>query len=56
MSTAQKIIKYLALAFAIFLIVTIVSAILTGIYTISNILGLKKESTENISEVSTLEL
>lgn len=56
MSIAQKIIKYLALAFAIFLIVTIVSAILTGIYTMSNILGLKKESTENISEVSTLEL
>lgn len=56
MSIAQKIIKYLALAFAIFLIVTIVSVILTGIYTMSNILGLKKESTENISEVSTLEL
>lgn len=56
MSTAQKIIKYLALAFAIFLVVTIVSAILTGIYAMSNILGLKKESTENSGEVSTLEV
>lgn len=43
MSIAQKIIKYLALAFAIFLIVTIFSGILTGIYTMSNILGLKKK-------------
>lgn len=56
MSTAQKIIKYLALAFAIFLIVTIVSVVLTGIYTMSNILGLKKESNEKIEQVSTLEL
>lgn len=56
MSIAQKIIKYLALAFAIFLIVTIFSGILTGIYTMSNILGLKKESTESITEISTLEL
>lgn len=56
MSIAQKMIKYLALAFAIFLIVTIFSGILTGIYTMSNILGLKKESTESITEISTLEL
>lgn len=56
MSIAQKIIKYLALAFAIFLIVTIFSGILTGIYTMSNILGLKKENTESVAEISTLEL
>lgn len=31
MTTAQKIIKYCAIAFAIFLIVTIVSGILSGI-------------------------
>ncbi len=56
MNTTQKIIKYLALAFAIFLIVTIFSGILTGIYIMSNILGLKKEGTETIREISTLEL
>lgn len=56
MSTAQKIIKYLALAFAIFLIVTIISAILTGIYAFSNILGLKKEKPEDIGQVKIIEL
>jgi len=41
MTTAQKIIKYLAVAFAIFLIMTIISAILSVILALSGILGLK---------------
>lgn len=44
MTTAQKIIKYLATAFAIFLIVTIISGILGGLYVFSGILGLQKEN------------
>ena len=44
MTLAQKIIKYLALAFAIFLIVTIISGILGGLYALSGVLGLKKEN------------
>lgn len=44
MTTAQKVIKYLAIAFAIFLIVTIISSILTGLFVLSGILGLKKHS------------
>ncbi|MFU2363982.1 MAG: hypothetical protein ACM67R_09135, partial [Clostridiales bacterium] len=42
MTTAQKIIKYCAIAFAIFLIVTIVSGILSGIYGLASAIGLKK--------------
>ncbi len=56
MSTAQKIIKYLALAFAIFLIITIISAILTGIYSMSNILGLRKQKAKSDTQISNLEL
>ncbi len=44
MSTAQKIIKYLALAFAFFIIVNIISVILFGLNNLSNILGLKKSN------------
>ncbi len=40
MTTAQKIIKYLAIAFAIFLIFTIISGILSGIYGLITGLGL----------------
>lgn len=52
MTTAQKIIKYCAIAFAIFLIVTIISAILSGIYGLSAILGLKKGTTTEISNIN----
>lgn len=44
MTQAQKIIKYLAIAFAIFLIVTIISAILSGIYGLANALGLRNDN------------
>ena len=67
MTTAQKIIKYFAIAFAIFLIVTIISAILSGIYGLLCAFGviysnndiitedLKVISSE-VKEVSTLKL
>ena len=55
MTTAQKIIKYLAIAFAIFLIITIISTILTATVALSGILGLKKaiESSNNAQMVTT---
>ena len=40
MTTVQKIIKYLAIAFAIFLSLTIISAIISGIYIAVNAIGL----------------
>ena len=40
MTTAQKVIKYLATAFAVFLIITIISAILSGGYALLSALGL----------------
>ncbi len=64
MTTVQKIIKYLATTFAIFLIVTIISAILSGIYGLVNALGLRNNKAigemkaidfEN-SEVATLDI
>lgn len=42
MKPFQKVIKYIAIAFAISLIVTIVSTALAGFYAISGIFGLKK--------------
>ena len=45
MKTSQKVIKYCAIAFAIFLIVTIISVILSVIYGLASALGLKKETT-----------
>lgn len=45
MTIAQKIIKYLATAFAVFLIVSIISGVLSIFYALSAVLGLKK--TEN---------
>lgn len=45
MKPAQQIIKYLAIAFAMFLIVNIFSAILYGIHIFANVLGL--DSKEN---------
>ena len=57
MTTAQKIIKYLALAFAIFLIFTIISAILGVLYAFSNVLGLKNNDDYSINkEISTIYL
>lgn len=47
MTTFQKVIKYLALALAVFIIVNIVSAIWFGIFSFSNILGLSKHN-ENV--------
>ena len=67
MTTAQKIIKYFAIAFAIFLIVTIISAILNGGYALLKAFGLihtdKNIVTEDlkvisseVEEISTLKL
>lgn len=49
MTTAQKIIKYFAIAFAIFLIVSIISLILFGVYALSGVLGLKNNSKIDVS-------
>jgi hypothetical protein len=67
MTTAQKVIKYIATAFAIFLIVTIISAILSGGYAVLSAFGLihtnKNTVTEDlkvisseVEEVSTLKI
>ncbi len=50
MTTAQKVIKYLAIAFAIFLIVNIVSAILWGLFGFSFIFGLHDRKDDIVSE------
>lgn len=61
MTTIQRIIKYCAIAFAIFIIISIVSSILFGLNTFSEILGFtrqerKTESSNNIySEVGRAE-
>lgn len=55
MTTLQKAIKYLALAFAFFIIVNIISGILFGIYSIANVLGLKKsesKQTDSLEDVT----
>ena len=43
MTSAQKIIKYIAVAFAIFLVITIISSILGAFYVMSGIFGLKND-------------
>lgn len=56
MTTLQKVIKYLALALAVFIIVNIISAILFVFYGFANVLGLAKSKEVNISsleEIST---
>lgn len=53
MTTAQKVIKYLAIAFAIFLIITIISTILAGVTAFAGILGLKKHIESEIGKVVT---
>ena len=50
MTTAQKIIKYLATAFAVFLIVTIISAILSGGYALLSALGLIHSNKDIVTE------
>ena len=49
MTSIQKVIKYLAIAFAIFLIVTIISTTTAAIFALSGILGLKKDIEENLN-------
>ena len=67
MTTAQKIIKYIATAFAVFLIFTIISAILTGGYVLLKAFGLihtdkdivtedLKVISSEIKEISTLKI
>lgn len=52
MTSLQKVIKYLAISFAIFLIVTIISTILGAFYALSGVLGLKKDSKIASDEIS----
>lgn len=55
MTETQKIIKYLALSLAIILIIAIFSAIITGIYGLSNVLGLnQKQKDGKLKELSCL--
>ena len=57
MTTAQKIIKYIATAFALFLIFTIISAILNGGYALLSALRLIRTNKNIIvKEVSTLKI
>lgn len=51
MTTLQKIIKYLAIAFAIFLIINIMSAILFGLYSITWITGLSSKEETSYREM-----
>ena len=52
MTVLQKVVKYLALALAIFLITTIISSIVVVILSISNFLGIRvKEDTKDIKEL-----
>ena len=57
MTTAQKVIKYIATAFAVFLIITIISAILNGGYALLSAFGLihtnKNIITEDLKVIST---
>lgn len=50
MTTVQKIIKYIALGFAVFLIVTIISAILSGGYALLSAFGLIKSNNNQLTE------
>ena len=52
MTTAQKIIKYIALAFACLLIVSITSGILSALYALLGVLGLQKEDKTIKDEMS----
>ena len=50
MTVTQRIIKYLSIAFAIFLIATIVSGILSGVYGLLNAIGLINKNKEPITK------
>ena len=52
MTSAQKVIKYLAIAFAGFLVVAIITTILSVFYALSGVLGLKKDNEILSSEMS----
>ena len=54
MTTAQKVIKYLAIAFAIFLILNIISGILWAIFGVSFIFGLQNWENNEIREHSVI--
>lgn len=54
MTTAQKVIKYLAIAFAIFLIINIISGILWAIFGVSFIFGLHTWENDTIREHSVI--
>lgn len=55
MTTVQKIIKYLALALALFIIINIISAVLTGLGIFAGVLGLnKKEKEINVEEIASI--
>lgn len=56
MSTAQKIIKNLAIAFAIFLIVSIITGILSALFGVSAIIGLTKDDNHISEELKNVEL
>ena len=62
MTSAQKVIKYISIAFAIFLIVTIISAILGGFFAIAGVLAsnpsivIMDEPTSSLDPVSTREM
>lgn len=56
MSTAQKIIKNLAIAFAIFLIVSIITGILSALFGVSAIIGLTKDDKHISEELKNVEL
>lgn len=54
MTSAQKVIKYIAIAFAIFLIITIISAVVTAFYELAHFFGLKDNTilTQEMIETS----
>lgn len=54
MTTVQKVIKYLAIAFAVFLIINIISAILWGLFGFTFIFGLHNTENDTIREHSVI--
>ena len=50
MTTAQKIIKYIATAFALFLVITIISTIVTAGYGVLRVIGLIDEKNSIVTE------
>lgn len=52
MTSAQKVIKYLAIAFACFLIVAIITGILSALYALSGVLGLREDNDISSSEMT----